>query len=178
MYSHTYYSTHVFFACVVSVSVFLVCVYIHCVPMIYIVYSISDVLGRVDIKWTESEHRTHTLVQCLSCASDLENIDTSTLLSPSQQLQRYTLACILCMLLLLYSMYIHVLLCCSVMYSSMLLLFRCRETVLERESKMKDLAGQVLGVQDMISQVRRQITSAEERLPQLEEAKKTAVAGK
>ena len=53
--------------------------------------SINDVLGCVDLKWTESERRTHTLAQCLSRARDLTNTDTSTLLSPSQQLLGYSI---------------------------------------------------------------------------------------
>ena len=52
-------------------------------------HSISGVLGRVDVKWANSERRTHTLAQCLSRAGDLAGMDTSTLLSPSEHLQRY-----------------------------------------------------------------------------------------
>ena len=42
---------------------------------------------------------------------------------------------------------------------------------------MKEMAGQVLSLQSLISQLRRQITQTEERLPQFEDAKKAAVAG-
>ena len=49
--------------------------------------------------------------------------------------------------------------------------------VSEKEGEVKGLAGRVETVQGLASQLRRQITLAEERLPQLEEAKKTAVAG-
>ena len=54
---------------------------------------------------------------------------------------------------------------------------RCREAVSEREGQVKKTAGRVTALQSLISQLRRQITLSEERLPQLEEAKKTAVAG-
>ena len=56
-------------------------------------------------------------------------------------------------------------------------LFRHREEVDVREERVRKVAGEVVALQDLISQLRRQITHTQERLPQLEEAKKTAVAG-
>ena len=55
--------------------------------------------------------------------------------------------------------------------------FRHREEVDLREERVRKVAGEVVALQDLISQLRRQITHTQERLPQLEEAKKTAVAG-
>ena len=46
-----------------------------------------------------------------------------------------------------------------------------------KEEEVKAVTSQLLSLQTLISQLRRQITQTEERLPQLEEAKKAAIAG-
>ena len=46
-----------------------------------------------------------------------------------------------------------------------------------RERRVKEVANRVLSLQSLISQLRRQITLTQERVPQLEDAKKAAVAG-
>jgi hypothetical protein len=50
--------------------------------------SIAGLLGRVDMKWEESERRTHTLAQCLGRSGDLTDMNTASLLSPSAQLTK------------------------------------------------------------------------------------------
>ncbi|CAI8025051.1 hypothetical protein GBAR_LOCUS14498 [Geodia barretti] len=50
--------------------------------------SIAGLLGRVEMKWEESERRTHTLAQCLGRAGDLTDMNTASLLSPSAQLTK------------------------------------------------------------------------------------------
>ena len=74
-----------------SASVINMCIHITMLKLepSSLTHSISGVLGRVDVKWANSERRTHTLAQCLSRAGDLAGMDTSTLLSPSEYLQRY-----------------------------------------------------------------------------------------
>ena len=56
-------------------------------------------------------------------------------------------------------------------------LARCREGVQEREGEVKGVAGQVETLQASITQLRQQIAATEEKIPRLEEAKKTAVTG-
>ena len=46
-----------------------------------------------------------------------------------------------------------------------------------REGRVKEVADRVLSLQSLISQLRRQVTLTQERVPQLEDAKKAAVAG-
>ncbi|CAI8025055.1 hypothetical protein GBAR_LOCUS14498 [Geodia barretti] len=50
--------------------------------------TIAGLLGRVEMKWEESERRTHTLAQCLGRAGDLTDMNTASLLSPSAQLTK------------------------------------------------------------------------------------------
>ena len=57
-------------------------------------------------------------------------------------------------------------------------LVRCRAAVQEREGGVREVARELEALQGTISQLRRQVSAAEERIPQLEETKKTAVAGR
>ena len=55
--------------------------------------------------------------------------------------------------------------------------YRCREGVREKEGEVKKVATEIEALQGTVTQLRRQISAAEERIPRLEEAKKTAVIG-
>ena len=55
--------------------------------------------------------------------------------------------------------------------------YRCREAVGEKEGEVKKVASEIEALQGTVAQLRRQISAAEERIPRLEEAKKTAVTG-
>ena len=189
-------------------------------------HSISGVLGRVDVKWANSERRTHTLAQCLSRAGDLAGMDTSTLLSPSEHLQRYmyiviivhvhvhtmytghtciqymshprqptrgssfflgekrcaVLLCLVICLTLLASFFLpspfsYLIKTCTHELCTLHSDCRHRKSVAVKEEEVKAVTSQLLSLQTLISQLRRQITQTEERLPQLEEAKKAAIAG-
>ena len=58
-----------------------------------------------------------------------------------------------------------------------LVIYRCREAVGEKEGEVKKVASEIEALQGTVAQLRRQISAAEERIPRLEEAKKTAVTG-
>ena len=47
----------------------------------------------------------------------------------------------------------------------------------EKEGEVKKVASEIEALQGTVTQLRRQISAAEERIPRLEEAKKTAVIG-
>ena len=54
---------------------------------------------------------------------------------------------------------------------------RSRAVVEEKEREVREVGEKVEALQRSVSQLRQQISVAEERIPRLEESKKTAVAG-
>ena len=51
--------------------------------------SISELVEAMSVRWAESRSRVDTLHLCLKQAEELVTMDTSTLLKPTDQLQRY-----------------------------------------------------------------------------------------